>query len=135
MARAKTLAKSTSVQSNIVSAVDKLAAACVAGDRAVGVRARDARKNTALVKRLGKRRAALNKRRISAKRRLSKSPSADLRRDLRATEKELKQTTKELSRCRGTKDLNAAELAAMKRAARRANAYYRAIQKVERTLD
>ena len=134
MAKAKTVAKSTAVQGNIAAAMDKLEAACAAGNRAVAVRARDAKKNTALVKRLGKRRAALNKRRVSTKRRLAKAPSADLRRDLRTTEKDLSRTTKELLKSRVAKELNAVELAAMKLASQRANAYYKAIQRADRTL-
>ncbi len=134
MAKSKTVVKSGVVESSIATAMDKLATACTAGDRAVAARSKSAKQNTSLVKRLGKRRASLSKRKQSTKKRLAKSPSAKLRRELAAVTRELATTTKELTKARAAKASNAAELAALKQAQRRANAYQKAIQQADRAL-
>jgi hypothetical protein len=135
VAKAKrSIAKSDFIQRNLEIALEKLAVASSAGNRAVSVRSRDAKKVTATVKRLAKRRAALLKRRVSAKKRAKRSPSGDTRKALRSVLKDLAGTTKALTKARSEKAAGATELAALKSAARRATGYSRAIAVIERAL-
>jgi hypothetical protein len=135
VAKAKrSIAKSDFIQRNLEIALEKLAVASAAGDRAVSVRSRDSKKIAATVKRLAKRKSALLKRRVSAKKRAKRSPSGDTRKALRSVLKELAGTTKALTKARSEKAAGATELAALKTAARRATGYSRAIARIDRAL-
>lgn len=135
MAKAsRSIAKSEFVERNLELALAKLTVAAAAGERAVSVRSRDAKKAAVAVKRLAKRRATLVKRRKSAKTRASRSPGADTRKALRAVVRELAGTSKALTKARAVKAAGATELKALKAAQRRASGYRRAIAKIDRAL-
>ena len=135
MAKTKrTIAKSAAVTKNIEAALASLGTACVAGDSAVAKRSKDAKSLAASTKRLSKKSATLAKRkRLSAKRARS-APSGETRKVLRSVIKELATTKKQLVKARAAKGLNAVELAALKAAQRRANAYAKAIAQAEKSL-
>lgn len=134
MAKAKTVAKSASVVNDIAKALVKLEHASISADRAVAARSKDARTNKALVKRLAKRRAVLSRRKQSTRRRLAKTPGAALRYDLRAINKDLVRTTKDLTKARAINASNAGELATLKAVQRYTNAYRKAIRKADLVL-
>jgi hypothetical protein len=135
MAKAKkAIPKASFVDKNLETALEKLAVASKAVDKAVTVRARDAKRNTALVKRLAKRKASLSKRKQLAARRVKKSPSRDTRAALRTVTKDLATTTKELAKARTVKAANAEELKALRVAQRRAKGYSRGIAQTDRAL-
>ncbi|MCR9161522.1 MAG: hypothetical protein ACE37F_30105 [Nannocystaceae bacterium] len=135
MARAKKpIAKSSAVEKNIQTALDKLALATTAVDTAVTVRARDAKKNTAAVKRLAKRKATLTKRKGVATRRAKKDSTTENRQALRTVTKDLNSTIKELTKARATKAANAEELKALRALQRRTKGYNRGIAQTDRAL-
>lgn len=135
MAKSKrALAKPAAVMKNIETAVASLESACVAGNHAVAKRSKDGKGLASAAKRLARKSAILTKRkRLSAKRARS-SPSGETRRTLRSVIKELATTKKQLAKARAAKGANATELAAMKIAQRRANAYAKAITQAEKSL-
>ncbi|MBL4686962.1 MAG: hypothetical protein JKY37_20370 [Nannocystaceae bacterium] len=135
MAKAKkALAKSSFVEKNLQTALEKLAVATAAVDKAVGVRAKDAKKNTVAVKRLAKRKATLSKRKKLAAGRVKKASSVETRQALRAVTKDLAATTKELAKARIGKSVNAEELARLKVSQRRTKGYNRGISAVDRGI-
>jgi hypothetical protein len=135
MAKAnKAIPKSGFVDKNLQTALERLAVAAAAVDKAVAVRARDAKKYGVTTKRLSKRKTALTKRKRLAAGRVKKNPSGDTRRALRAVEKELTSTTKELAKARIVKSANAEELALLKASQRRTSGYTKGIAQVDRAL-
>jgi hypothetical protein len=128
----KTPAKSTVVEKTLQSALEKLAEAASAVDKAVTIRARDAKKLATATKRLTKRKASLGKRRKSAAARARKSPSGEARQALRAVSKELASTVKELAKARTLKAANASELALLRATQRRTKGYRKGIARVDR---
>ena len=131
----KTIAKSGSIEKNLQTALDKLAVATTAVDKAVVVRARDAKKNIALVKRLTKRKATQTKRKQTAAKRVKKASSVETRQALRTATKELATTTKELAKARAVKAANAEELKALRALQRRTKGYNRGIAQTDRALN
>lgn len=136
MAKTKrTIAKSTAVTASIEAALASLRTACVAGDSAVARRGKDGKSLAASTKRLSRKRAILAKRkRLSAKRAKS-APSGETRKALRGVIKELATTKTQLVKARTAQRTNAAELAALKAAQRRARAYAKAIAQAEKSLN
>lgn len=133
MAKAKkTPAKSSYVETTLKSALEKLAAASAAVDRAVAIRARDAKKLAAATKRLTKRKASLAKRKKSAAARAKKAPSGETRKALRTVTKDLATTVKELAKAKTLKAANGTELALLRAAQRRTKGYSRGIAQVDR---
>lgn len=128
----KTPAKSTVVEKTLQSALEKLAEASSAVDKAVTIRARDAKKLATATKRLTKRKASLGKRRKLAAARARKSPSGETRQALRAVSKELASTVKELAKARTLKAANASELALLRATQRRTKGYRKGIARVDR---
>jgi len=112
-----------------------LEAAWIASEKAIAVRDKDAKKLTGAVKRLSKKRATLSKRKKLAAARAKKAPGADTRSALRTVVKDLASTRKELTRAKAAKDANAMELTPLKTAFRRANAYAKAIEKADKSLN
>ncbi len=135
MAKAKkSIAKSSFVDKNLQTALEKLAVASAAVDKAVTVRSRDAKRNTTLVKRLAKRKASLTKRKRLAAGRVKKASSVETRQALRAVTKDLASTTKELAKARVVKSANAEELALLRASQRRTKGYNKGIAAVDRGL-
>lgn len=135
MAKSKrALAKPAAVIKNIETAVAALESACVAGNRAVATRSKDGKGLASATKRLAKKSATLTKRKRTSAKRAKSSPSGETRRALRSVIKELAATKKALVKARAAKGINATELAAMKIAQRRANAYAKAITQAEKSL-
>lgn len=135
MAKARrSIAKSDFVEKNLAAALERVAVAAAAGEKAVAVRLRDGKRFTAVVKRLAKRRGALLKRKKIAAKRARKSPSGETRRALKSVVRELVTTTGALGKARAAKLANATEFAALRAASRRATGYSRAIAQVNRRL-
>ena len=135
MAKSKrTIAKSAAVTKSIETALASLGTACVAGDSAVAKRSKDGKGLATATKRLSKKRAILAKRKVLSAKRAKASPSGETRKALRAVIKELATTKKQLGKARAAKSVNAVELALLKAAQRRANAYAKAIAKAEQSL-
>ena len=135
MAKSKrTIAKSAAVTKNIEAALASLGTACVAGDSAVAKRSKDGKSLAASTKRLSKKSASLAKRKRLSAKRARATPSGETRKALRSVIKELATTKKQLVKARTAKGINAVELAALKAAQRRANAYAKAIAHAEKSL-
>lgn len=135
MAKSKrAIAKSAAVTKNIESALASLGTACVAGDSAVARRSKDGKGLAAATKRLSRKSAILTKRKRLSAKRAKASPSGETRKALRSVIKELKTTKTQLGKARTAKGINAVELAALKAAQRRANAYAKAIAQAEKSL-
>lgn len=130
----KSPAKSSFVEKNLEAALEKLSVAAKAVDKSVTVRARDAKKHAAAVKRLSKRKTTLTKRKRLATARVKKSPSTDTRQALRTVTRELNTTVKELAKAKVVKAANAEELSALRGAQRRTKSYSRAIAQIDRSL-
>jgi len=130
----RAIAKSAAVTKSIETALASLGTACDAGDSAVARRSKDGKSLSAVTKRLSRKRAILTKRKRLSAKRAKASPSGDTRRALRSVIKELAQTKTQLGKARAAKGVNAVELAALKIAQRRANAYAKAIARAERSL-
>jgi len=128
------VAKSAAVEKDLETSLEKLATACKAGNAAVARRSKDAKQLATTTKRLGRKRTALIKRKRLAAKRAKASPSGETRRALRTTTKELTTTRSQLMKARAVKAANAAELAALKAAQRRANVYAKAIARAEKAL-
>ncbi len=136
MAKAKkAVAKSSFVEKNLQTALEKLAVATAAVDKAVTVRTRDAKKNLAAVKRLTKRKAALTKRKKLAAGRVKKASSVETRGALRTVTKDLATTTKELTKARAVKAANAEELKLLRASQRRTKGYNKGIAQTDRALN
>jgi len=136
MAKSKrTIAKSAAVTKNIEAALASLGTACVAGDNAVAKRSKDHKSFATASKRLSKKRATLIKRKRLAAKRAKASPSGETRKALRSVTKELATTKSQLVKARTVQGVNAVELAALKAAQRRANAYAKAIAQAEKSLE
>jgi hypothetical protein len=135
MAKSKrTIAKSAAVTKNIDAALASLGTAVVAGDSAVAKRSKDGKSFATASKRLSRKRAILSKRKRLSAKRAKASPSGETRRALRAVIKELATTKKQMVKARAVQGVNAVELAALKAAQRRANAYAKAIAQAEKSL-
>lgn len=132
--RKRGVAKSAAVEKDLETSLAKLAAACAAGDVAVASRGKDAKRLATTTKRLGRKRGALIKRKRLAAKRAKASPSGETRRALRTTVKDLTTTRSQLEKARAVKVANATELAALKVAQRRANAYAKAIARADKAL-
>lgn len=135
MAKSKrAVAKSAAVTKNIEAALTSLGIACAAGDSAVAKRGKDGKSLAVATKRLSKKRAVLAKRKVLSAKRAKAAPSGETRKALRAVIKELTTTKTQLVKARAAKVANAVELAALKAAQRRANAYAKAIAQAEKSL-
>ncbi len=136
MAKAKkAVAKSSFVEKNLQTALEKLAVATAAVDKAVAVRTADAKKDLAAVKRLTKRKAMLTKRKKLAAGRVKKASSVETRGALRTVTKDLATTTKELTKLRAAKAANAEELKALRVSQRRIKGYNKGIAQTDRALN
>ena len=131
----KSIPKTAVVESNLETAMQRLAMACQAGDSAVAVRSSDGKKLATAVKRLSKRRATLLKRKKTTANKLSREPNRENRSAFKAVQKELATTKKELDKARVAKAANLAELTTMRAAQKRANAYKKAIASADKTLN
>lgn len=131
----KSVAKGAAVAKNIETALEKLTAACVDGEKAIAVRAKDAKSMMTAIRRLNKKRAALLKRKKTATNRLKKDGSAANKAALRATVKELAGVDKELPKLRAGKTENGDELVALKAAFRLASAYLKALATADKQLN
>ncbi|MBV1858741.1 MAG: hypothetical protein KUG77_10045 [Nannocystaceae bacterium] len=129
------MAKSSFVEKNLQTALEKLAVATAAVDKAVTVRTVDAKKNLVAVKRLTKRKATLTKRKKLAAGRVKKATSVETRGALRTVTKDLATTTKELAKLRAVKASNGEELKALKASQRRIKGYNKGIAQTDAALN
>lgn len=135
MAKKKqTVAKSAAVEKDLVASLARLSTACAAGNAAVATRSKTAKQLATTTKRLGRKQTALLKRKRLAAKRAKSDPSGETRRALNATVKELGSIRTQLGKARAAKAANASELAVLKVAQRRANAYAKAIAQADKQL-
>ncbi len=136
MAKAKkAVAKSSFVETNLQTALDKLAVATEAADKAVTVRTAENKRNLTAVKRLTKRKTSLTKRKKLAAGRVKKASSVETRQALRTVTGDLASTTKELTKARAAKAANAEELKLLRASQRRLKGYNRGIEQTDRALN
>ncbi|HEV7734650.1 MAG TPA: hypothetical protein VGR62_20930 [Candidatus Binatia bacterium] len=132
--RKKAVVKSAAVEKDLATSLAKLATAFEAGDAAVSTRSKEAKRLAATTKLLGRKRKALIKRKVLSAKRAKATPSGETRKTLRSTVKELASVRTLLGKTRAVKAANAAELAALKAAHRRATAYAKAIAQADKKL-
>jgi hypothetical protein len=132
--RKRGVAKSAAVEKDLETSLAKLAAACAAGDIAVASRSKEAKQLASTTKRLGRKRTALLKRKRLAAKCAKATPSGETRRTLLTTVRDLTATRAKLEKARAVKAANITELAVLKVAQRRANAYAKAIARADKAL-
>ena len=130
----KPVVKSAVIDNTISSAISNLVAACDKCAQAVDVRTSEAKRNTLASKRLTKKRAVLSKRKMTAAAKLKKAPSAETRKVLSVTEKELASVKKEIDKLQPAKEANATELATLRANLRRLSAYIKAFEQTDKVL-
>ena len=130
-----TIAKSASVQKNIETSLEKLAAAVSDGEKAVAARSKISKKLNTESRRLTKRAATLVKRKKTAAAKAKAAPSVETRKALRVATVDLAVTRKGQAVLRAAKGVNSPELAALKAAQRQANAYAKAIAGADKVLN
>ena len=95
-ARKKPVLKLVALEKTISTSIEALQSVCDSGSSAVAVRAKEKARLLAESKRLSKKKATLLKKKRTTSTKLKKAPSADLRKQLKAVEKELAMIGKNL---------------------------------------
>ena len=134
-ARKKPVLKLVALEKTITTSVEALKSACDSGSSAVAVITKEKARLLAESKRLGKKKATLLKKKRSASTKLKKAPSADLRKTLKAVEKELGVVTKTLEKTNSEKASIAEELSGLKENLKRATAYMKGVVSADKTLN
>jgi len=135
MATKKAVVTSAAMAKTLESALAGLATICESGAKAVDSRSKDAKKQAAAFKRLSKKRMTLNKRKKVQAAKIKKDPSADNKKALKATEKDLAVTGRELASCKKTRDANNAELSGLRDSVKRASAYAKGVAAADKKLN
>ena len=129
------VAKSASVEKVIDNAMAALATAYSDGEKAVAALSKIAKKLTSEGKRLSKKRATLAKRKKTATAKVKKDGSADAKKLLKTTVKELNAVKKDAAKSTAAKAANAAELKGLKVSTKRTKAYLAVIAKADKVLN
>jgi hypothetical protein len=135
MAKAKPVVKAAALDKKILSATDALTSACDDANKAVVKRAAEGKKLLAEVRRHLRKKRALTKRAATANNKLKKESNAENRKALAAVTKELKVADTALAKARANKKAILEELALLKAAAKRLNAYTKAIATADKALN
>lgn len=131
----KTMIKSNVAKNRFEAAIVALSTTCEEGNKAVDARAKQGKKNAALVARLSKKRTALLKRKKTAAIRLKKDSSADNHKALSIVTKDINAVAKDLKKAKSGKDANNLELSGLRATLKSANAYMKAISVADKILN
>lgn len=136
MAKAKkAVASSASIHKKISTAIESLNAAWSDAEAAVAARSKAAKKATAEVKKLSKKRATLAKSKKRATAKHKKESTTATHKVVKAVTKEIAAVKKVLDKAKIEKAAHAAELAAVKAGHRVATAYTKVIEKADKVLN
>lgn len=135
MAKAKPVIKAAALDKTISTATESLNKACGEANTAVTVKALEAKKLTAEVKRLTKKKSVLIKRSKTAATKLKKDANAINKKAMLTVTKEKKVTQSALDKARTSKAVASTELAALKAASKRLTAYTKSISAIEKVLN
>jgi len=135
MAKAKPIIKAAALDKKINSSAEALGNACADAATAITKKAAEAKKLTAEVKRHSKKKMTLTKRNKTATAKNKNSPNAANKKAAAAVVKELKSTKAALDKSRANKAVVTTELAALRSAAKRLNAYTKAIAAADKILN
>jgi len=135
MVKAKPVVKATALDKTINASVEALTKASSAADVAVAKKAAEAKKMLAEIRRHLKKKATLTKRNKTASEKLKKDASAVNKKAVAAVVKDLKVTNAALTKVRTSKAAVLAELASLKLASKRLNAYTKAIAAADKVLN
>ena len=135
MAKAKPVVKAAALEKTINASTDSLTKACTNAVTAVTKKIAEAKQLTAEVKRHTRKKAILSKRSKTTAAKFNKDPNAVNKKAVAAVAKELKATMNALDKTRVSKAAVSAELAALKAAAKRLNAYTKAIAAADKVLN
>jgi len=135
MATKKAVVKSAAMAKTLDSALAGLATICDSGSKAIDSRSKDAKKFAAAFKRLSKKRLTLNKRKKALAAKIRKDASADNKKALKATEKELVTVGREIASCKKSRDANNLELSGLRDSVKRASAYAKGVAAADKKLN
>lgn len=126
---------SVAVEKTTDTSLSNLDKVCKDAAAAVETKTKEAKKLAIEIKRLSKKRAALMKRKKTAAAKLKKDAGAENRKVLKAVEKDIAQTAKELNKLKPAKVSVSEELVALKAGCKRVTAYVSAIEKTDKILN
>lgn len=135
MAKAKPVIKAAALDRTINSSTEALSQARDAAGLAVTKKSAEAKKLTAEVKRGTKKKVMLTKRNRTAAAKMKKAGDVASKKAAAAVAKDLNAAKSALEKSRANKAVVATELAALRAAAKRLNAYTRAIAAADRILN
>ncbi len=131
----KSIINSIAVEKTTETSLSNLAKVCKDAVAAVATKTTEAKKLVTEIKRFSKKRVVLMKRKKTAATKLKKEGGAGNRKALKAVEKEIAQTAKELNKLKPAKTAVSEELVALKAGCKRLTAYVNAIEKADKTLN
>ena len=135
MAKTKPVVKAAALDKAVNATVDVMSTAATAANSAVIKVAAEVKKLTVEVKRQTKKKGVLAKRNVAAKAKLKKVADATNKKLVSTVGKELKSVTSAQSKARVSKAIVATELASLKVAQKRLNAYSKAIAAADKVLN
>ena len=135
MQKAKPVIKAAALDKKINSSMEALSNASASTALAITKKAVEAKKLTAEVKRHSKKKMTLTKRNKTATTKNKKLPNAANKKAAAAVVKELNSTKAALDKSRANKAVVTTELAALRAAAKRLNAYTKAIAAADKVLN
>ncbi len=135
MIKAKPIVKATTLDKTITASTDSLTKACNDAVTAITKKTAEAIKLMAEVKRHTKTKAILTRRSKTAAAKLKKDPNAANKKAVTDVAKEIKLTSSALDKARTNKAIVSTELAALRAASKRLNAYTKAITAADKVLN
>ncbi len=135
MVKAKPIVKAATIDKTITASTDSLTKACNDAVTAITKKTAEAIKLMAEVKRHTKTKAILTRRSKTAAAKLKKDPNAANKKAVTDVAKEIKLTSSALDKARTNKAIVSTELAALRAASKRLNAYTKAITAADKVLN
>lgn len=134
-AKKKPIIRSTQFVNTIDTSVERLNEALNKGKVAVAKRSKDSLQQLALIRRLKKKKQALLNRKTRATAKQKKAPSAEITKLIRSSAREIASIKKQLTKATALRQANLAELSLLRVNLRRASAYVKAINSAEKRLN
>lgn len=135
MVKAKPVIKAAAIDKTINASTDSLTKACNDAVTAITKKTAEAKNLMAEVKRHTKKKAILTRRSKTAATKLKKDPNAANKKAVTDVAKEIKLTSSALDKARTNKAFVSTELAALRAASKRLNAYTKAIAAADKVLN
>jgi len=135
MVKAKPIVKAAALDKTINASTDSLTNACGNAATAITKKTDEAKKLMVEVKRHTRKKATLTKRSKTAAAKLKKDPNAANKKAVGAVAKEINSTKSALDKARANKAVVSTELAALRAASKRLNAYTKAITAADKVLN